>query len=103
MKKTAFCIMALGLSLTFHPLMSSATAIVAPSSRVISDSAYVAGLINRVNEIKDMDRSNLTAAEKQDLRKELRSLKKEVRKNSNGIYLSVGAIIIVILLLILLL
>ena len=83
--------------------MSNATAIVAPSSRVISDSAYVAGLINRVNEIKDMDRSNLTAAEKQDLRKELRSLKKEVRKNSNGVYLSVGAIIIVILLLILLL
>jgi len=50
-----------------------------------------------------MDKSSLTATEKKDLRKELRSLKKEVRKNSNGIYISVGAIIIVILLLILLL
>jgi hypothetical protein len=103
MKKTVFCIMALSLSLTFHPLLSTAAADVAPSSKVISDSLYVAGLITRVNEIKDMDKSGLSAAEKKDLRKELRTLKKEVRKSSNGIYLSVGAIIIVILLLILLL
>ena len=103
MKKTVFCIMALGLSLTFHPLSSNAAVDIAPSSRLISDSLYVAGLITRVNEIKDMDKSTLTAAEKKDLRKELRSLKKEVRKNSNGIYLSVGAIIIIILLLILIL
>jgi aromatic ring hydroxylase len=95
--------MALSLSLTFHPLLSNAAADIAPSSKLISDSAYVAGLITRVNEIKDMDRSNLTATEKKDLRKELRSLKKEVRKNSNGIYLSVGAIIIIVLLLILIL
>jgi hypothetical protein len=103
MKKTAFCIMALGLSLTFHPLVSNAAVDPVTSSKGIPDAVYVAGLIDRVNEIKDMDKSSLTATEKKDLRKELRSLKKEVRKNSNGIYISVGAIIIVILLLILLL
>jgi len=103
MKKTVFCIMALGLSLTFHPLVSNAAVDPATSSKAISDSIYVAGLINRVNEIKDMDKSSLSSTEKKELRQELRSLKKEVRKNSNGIYLSVGAIIIVILLLILLL
>lgn len=56
---------------------------------------------HRLIEIRDMDKSNLSRAEKKDLRKEVKSLKKEAR--SQGIYLSIGAIIIIILLLILLL
>jgi hypothetical protein len=56
---------------------------------------------NRLTEIRDMSRSGLSSTEKKELRKEVRSLKKEAR--SGGIYLSVGAIIIIILLLILLL
>jgi hypothetical protein len=56
---------------------------------------------NRLIEIRDMDKSNLTTAEKKELRKEVKSLRKEARHG--GIYLSVGAIIIIILLLILLL
>lgn len=56
---------------------------------------------SRLIEIKKMDKSNLTAAQKKELRKEVKSLKKEAK--SRGIYLSVGAIIIIILLLILLL
>lgn len=56
---------------------------------------------NRLVEIKKMDKTNLTNADKKNLRKEVKDLKKQAR--SNGIYLSVGAIIIIILLLILLL
>lgn len=56
----------------------------------------------RVEEIKDMDKSTLTSADRKALRKELRVLGKEAR-NNGGIYLSVGAIIIIILLLILIL
>jgi peptidoglycan hydrolase CwlO-like protein len=59
-------------------------------------------LLNRLNEIKAMDKSNLTSSEKKELRTELKSLKKEMRKSTSGVYLSVGAIIIIILLLILL-
>ena len=59
--------------------------------------------INRIYEIRNMDRSAMTSSEKKELRKELRHLKKEVREKKNGIYLSVGAIIIIGLLLILLL
>ena len=55
----------------------------------------------RLVEIRNMDKTNLTSSEKKELRKEVKSLRKEARKN--GIYLSVGAIIIIILLLILLL
>jgi hypothetical protein len=58
-------------------------------------------LTNRLIQIRDMDKSNLTRAEKKELRKEVKQIKKEAR--GRGIYLSVGAIIIIILLLILLL
>lgn len=55
----------------------------------------------RLVEIKNMDKTNLTSAEKKDLKKEVKDLRKQAKQN--GIYLSVGAIIIIILLLILLL
>ncbi|HEY5405972.1 MAG TPA: hypothetical protein VIJ92_02755 [Ginsengibacter sp.] len=63
-------------------------------------------LMNRLQEIKNMDKSSLTSSEKKALRKELKEMKREARADrngNNGIYLSVGAIIIIILLLILLL
>ena len=58
---------------------------------------------NRVNEIKAMDKSNLSKDERKDLRKELKEMRKEARAMSGGVYLSVGAIIIIILVLILIL
>lgn len=55
----------------------------------------------RLLEIKKMDKSSLTTVEKKELRKEVKDLRKKA--TNNGIYLSVGAIIIIILLLILIL
>jgi hypothetical protein len=60
-------------------------------------------LIQRLDEIKDLNKSELTGSEKKALRKEVREIKKEMKALSGGVYLSVGAIIIVILLLILIL
>jgi len=60
-------------------------------------------LLQRLYEIKDMDKSHLTRSEKRDLRNEVKSIKKEMKARSQGVYLSVGAIIIIVLLLILLL
>ncbi len=63
----------------------------------------------RISEIKAMDKSNLSSAERKELRVELRDMRKEARAISSsdgmggGVYLSVGAIIIIILLLILIL
>jgi hypothetical protein len=50
-----------------------------------------------------MDKSNLNSSEKRVLRKEVRSIKKELTAMGNGIYISVGAILIIILLLVILL
>jgi Skp family chaperone for outer membrane proteins len=57
----------------------------------------------RVYEIKHMDKSSLTRAERKALKKELKEMNKEARVVSGGVYLSVGAIIIIILVLILIL
>jgi hypothetical protein len=50
-----------------------------------------------------MNKSEMTRLEKKSLRNEVKDIKKEMKVMSGGVYLSVGAIIIVILLLILLL
>ncbi|MEO6454974.1 MAG: hypothetical protein ABIN97_12910 [Ginsengibacter sp.] len=60
-------------------------------------------ILKRLQEIKEMNKENLSRAEKRELRQEVKQMKKELKANNNGIYLSVGAIIIIILLLILLL
>ena len=60
-------------------------------------------LVSRLNEIQALDKSSLTFSEKKELRKEVRSIKSQLREIGGGVYLSVGAIIIIILLLIILL
>ncbi|MBA2328322.1 MAG: hypothetical protein H0V91_01745 [Flavisolibacter sp.] len=66
--------------------------------------ARIDALKRRVVEIKGIDRSKLTKQERKDLRAELKEMNKEAKAiQGRGVYLSVGAIIIVILLLILLL
>jgi uncharacterized membrane protein YraQ (UPF0718 family) len=58
-------------------------------------------LTNRLIQIRDMDKSTLTTSEKKELRKEVKEIKKEKRRT--GIYLSIGAVVIIVLLLIILL
>ncbi len=61
-------------------------------------------ITNRVEQIRDMDKSSLNRQEKRALRSELRQMKSEANAIGNGgIYLSVTAIIIILLVLILIL
>lgn len=75
---------------------------VSPSDS-INDSRTAAQIIQRVNEIQDMDKSNLSADEKKNLRRELRDMKHNADGLDKKVYLSIGAIIIIILVLILIL
>ena len=105
MKKITFYLMMMILSLSVVPTQMLA-AVKNPTS--VSNTpkevpAEVKVLLNRLDEIKAMDKSSLNASEKKELRKEVRAIKAELKSTGNGVYLSVGAIIIVILLLILLL
>jgi len=73
------------------------------ASLPVTPSAEAQVLLNRLDEINAMDKAPLSKTEKRELRKEVRTIKKELTESSGGIYLSVGAVIIIILLLILLL
>ena len=99
--------MAIFLSLTFSPLQSSAaTKATAPTAMVATtpvEATEAKALLLRLDEIKAMDKSNMSASEKTGLRKEVRSIKHNLRAISGGVYLSVGAIILIVILLIILL
>lgn len=60
-------------------------------------------LVLRLQEIREMDMSTLDRAEKKELKSEVREINKELKRDGGGIYLSVGALLVVIILLILLL
>lgn len=64
--------------------------------------AEVQLMLDRLKEIKAIDKSNMSRIEKRALRKEVKSLSAAIRSTSSGIYLSLGAILIIILLIILL-
>jgi hypothetical protein len=84
----------------------SAVPIVEPVSSGIpvkGDDPRAQQLVQRLEDIKNMDKSDLARSEKRELRKEVKGIRKEMKTISGGVYLSVGAIIIIILLLLLLL
>ncbi|MFA5820496.1 MAG: hypothetical protein WC854_14615 [Bacteroidales bacterium] len=109
MKKIVLCVMATFLSLTILPLQSFAANTDKPSSLVVTkppepaESAEAKTLVLRLNEINAMDMSKLKSSEKKNLHKEVRSIKKELREVGGGVYLSAGALILIVILLIVLL
>jgi len=89
------------------------------SEAVVKARAEIETMVDRVLEIREMDRKVLTKEEKKELRKELKTIKKELKTYSKseseaivdaaakgadrgGIYISSGALLIIIILLILL-
>jgi hypothetical protein len=56
----------------------------------------------RAEQIKAMDKRSLSKAERKALKKELRDIREET-KASNGVYISAGALIVIVILLIVLL
>ena len=103
MKKSILCFMVMFLSLgTFaSPLMAAEGAPATESSIPEEMPAEVRVMLDRLNEIKDMDKSALTRMEKKELRVETRAIKSAMRASGNGIYLSVGALLIIIIIILL--
>jgi len=56
----------------------------------------------RVEEIRDMDKSDLTLVEKRELRNELKTIKKDLRQSNGAIYIGTGTLLLIIILIILL-
>jgi hypothetical protein len=102
MKKITLCIVSVIALISFTPRQSMASTTPAPVGTELVQTEKTRSILARLEEIKSMDKTNMTASEKKALRKEVRASKKQMQ-SSDGIYLSLGAIIIIILLLILLL
>lgn len=92
------------LALLIAVSMPASSAIIAPGTAgTKTENSRTRELVQRLEYIKGLDKSEMTRLEKKSIRKEVVEIKKEMKVMSGGVYLSVGAIIIVILLLILLL
>lgn len=108
MKKFIFCLMATILTLTFLPIQSFAATKEDPSALVVTkppepaESAEAKALVTRLDEIKAMDMSTLKSADKKELRKEVRSIKRELKTISGGVYISAGLLIVILIILVVL-
>ena len=72
-------------------------------SILIKDEALANSLILRLEEIKQIDKTKLQPSEKKELRKEVRTIKSQLKEIHGGVYISVGALILILILLIVLL
>ena len=96
-------IMLMSLSILPTSMLANAPEPTAVSNTTKEMPAEVKVMLNRLEEIKEMDKSNLTSSDKKALRKEVRAIKSNLKASGNGVYLSIGAILIIILILILIL
>ena len=91
------------LSLFSFPTINAAEKLPTATNNPKEIPLEIKTMLNRLNEIKAIDKSSLNSAEKKALRKEVRTINSSLKSTGHGVYLSVGSIIIIILLLILLL
>lgn len=106
MKKLAISFLTACLLVAFTPLQSSAGTIAPVTAPVNTPEPSPASqaLLDRLAEIEHMDKSKLTRREKKALRKEVREIKKGLAADGVGgtIYISAGALIVILLLILLL-
>ncbi len=105
MKKVTIYFVALILVLVAFPTQTDAKLF--KKDAVKKESTIEAVKLNamyaRLNAIKEMDKSAMSSSEKKALRMEVRSMRSEIREGNGGVFLSIGAVLIIVLLLIILL
>lgn len=100
MKKNILTLLAIGLLYFINPLQTKASNI-NENKKAEAKTAQV--LLNRISTIQQIDVTSLSKVEKENLSKEVRNIQTELNALSDGVYLSVGAIIVIVILLIVLL
>ena len=106
MKKTIFLALLAIFSLSALPAFATETSTKATETSTEPNSKLSAEEINsyraRVEEIRDMDKSNMTVSEKNDLKNEVKDIKATMHKSGVYLYIGGSTILIIILLLIIL-
>ncbi|MFA6128607.1 MAG: hypothetical protein WC699_15010 [Bacteroidales bacterium] len=108
MKKLIPFLMTALLLLTFVPTQVTAGTVsrsvsvsVSPVDKIGASNAHA--LLARLDQIRSMDLGSLSQAEKRNLRRELRSMKSQLNTIGGGVYISAGAVILILILLLILL
>lgn len=104
MKKTRIYLMMIMLSIGALTTVNASekNGIAAPSEIPSEIPAEIQVMLNRLEEIKEMDKSGLERSERKALRKEVRTMKSQIRTSGNGIYITTGALIVILLLILIL-
>ncbi|NTW23630.1 MAG: hypothetical protein HGA37_02930 [Lentimicrobium sp.] len=108
MKKKLFFVLIMAMSLSTSTLFAAEAASNNPANSEKNNKENklteeeVGRMTKRIEEIRDMDKSNLSAVEKSELRNELKDMKESVRANGGYVYIGVGTLILIIILVILL-
>lgn len=104
MKKTIFIallmIFSLGASTAFAGKPDSKSTTPAATETKLS-AEELTRLTKRVEDIRAMDKSEMTVAEKRELRKELKGIKENVRKQGEVIYVGGGTLLLIIIIILL--
>jgi hypothetical protein len=108
MKKILLCVVATCLSLALFPVLANAASdnvpsVVGTKPAEPADSVEAKTLVLRIDEINKMDKTNMKSSEKKALRKEVKSINNTLRDSGGYVYLSAGAVILIVILLIILL
>ncbi len=105
MKKTIFIalltIFSLSASNTFAASKTATSTATATENKLSEEE--VTNYRERVEEIRDMDKSEMSSSEKKELKNELKDIKETMRRDGGYIYIGGGTLILIIILLIILL
>lgn len=69
-------------------------------SQITAKEAQV--MLERIDQIRDMDKSDLTKIERAELKKELKDMKQSIRKDGGYIIIGTGTLVLIIILILLL-
>lgn len=103
MKKYFICLFTSILACSFIPTNGIAATLSYKTETPVDSAATRLILMNRLEQIGSTDKSLLSHSEKAELRKEERAIKQSLSDGYGGVYISVGALLIIILILIILL
>ncbi|WP_143959349.1 hypothetical protein [Litoribacter populi] len=98
MKKIAYLLSLMMLFTAFAPAFAADNKEKEKLELTAEEKERLSEIENRVDEIKAMDFGDMSKAEKKGIKKELKELNKEAKQLSGGVYISVGAIILILIL-----
>lgn len=102
MKKTIFIALLAIFSLNAAPTFATKSSTNATETNSKLSEEQISDYRDRVEEIRDMDKSEMTLSEKTELKNELKDIKASMHKDGTYIYIGGSTLLIIIILLILL-